>query len=83
MRSQKNSQTFQSRQRRYKKTEYRKINSHERARRLAKHYYKERQLCSSEGCLELGQRHHIDYTKPLDIVWLCHQHHLRIHSLVT
>ena len=37
--------------------------------------YPIRQLCSIEGCFELGERHHEDYSKPLDIVWLCRKHH--------
>lgn len=25
------------------------------------------------------QAHHHDYSKPLDVVWLCHQHHVELH----
>ena len=26
--------------------------------------------------------HHEDYTKPLDITWLCHQHHVEKHGMI-
>lgn len=28
---------------------------------------------------KLSQAHHNDYTKPLDVVWLCQQHHAQVH----
>ena len=33
------------------------------------------QPCSVSGCSELGERHHEDYSKPKEIVWLCKKHH--------
>lgn len=38
------------------------------------------QSCSIGGCEKTGERHHGDYSKPLDIVWLCKTHHEQIHS---
>jgi|SRR5215472_7140805 len=35
--------------------------------------------CSIEGCTNLGERHHPDYKKPKDIVWLCRKHHKAEH----
>lgn len=35
-------------------------------------------------CASCGQSpsfaHHEDYSKPLDIVWLCHRHHMQVHG---
>jgi len=33
------------------------------------------QVCGSED----SQKHHEDYSKPLDVVWLCRKHHLELH----
>ena len=37
--------------------------------------------CSAEGCTasENIQAHHEDYSKPLDVIWLCASHHSRLH----
>lgn len=36
--------------------------------------------CSINDCEKIGQRHHPDYSKPLDIIWLCSKHHGQAHS---
>jgi hypothetical protein len=46
---------------------------------IARKVFPIRQKCEVEGCSELGNRHHDDYTKPLDIKWLCDQHHAKRH----
>ena len=37
-----------------------------------------------EPCMVCGNRnsqaHHGDYTKPLDVIWLCPQHHSEVHT---
>lgn len=38
------------------------------------------QECSIAGCNKTGERHHDDYDKPLEITWLCRQHHREVHS---
>jgi hypothetical protein len=49
------------------------------AGRLARKKYPIAQMCSVLGCREKGQRHHPDYNKPEEIVWLCQQHHCDLH----
>lgn len=31
-------------------------------------------------CGTLGQAHHKDYSKPLEVTWLCHRHHMEAHG---
>ena len=33
-------------------------------------------FCGSEN----SQAHHYDYSKPLDVTWLCREHHLTLHG---
>jgi hypothetical protein len=37
-------------------------------------------------CIACGnpnsEGHHQDYTKPLEVVWLCKEHHAMLHSIV-
>ena len=42
--------------------------------------YPETQICEIDGCLEQGQRHHDDYSKPFEIRWLCRKHHKEEHK---
>jgi hypothetical protein len=37
----------------------------------------ERQPCH---CGARAEAHHPDYSKPLDVVWLCRPHHRQLHS---
>jgi hypothetical protein len=39
-----------------------------------------RQPCSMCGALK-AECHHPDYTKPLEIIWLCRRCHKRIHRI--
>jgi hypothetical protein len=50
-----------------------------KARHRANEIYKKAQVCSIKGCKKIGQRHHPDYKKPEDIIWLCEYHHKQIH----
>lgn len=52
-----------------------------KAHQVAKSLHPVRQGCSIVGCCALGQRHHPDYDRPEDIVWLCRYHHGRYHLL--
>jgi hypothetical protein len=33
-------------------------------------------------CGEKAQAHHPDYSRPLDVVWLCDKHHKEAHALI-
>lgn len=35
--------------------------------------------CENCGAIK-SQAHHVDYSKPLDVVWLCPMHHREIHA---
>jgi hypothetical protein len=37
-------------------------------------------MCSEEGCFLDGEKHHEDYSRPLDVVYLCKQHHIDRHK---
>ena len=49
------------------------------ARQAAQAKYPELKTCSVLGCYEIGERHHPDYQKRLEIVWLCKTHHEEVH----
>lgn len=36
--------------------------------------------CEVQGCIEKAQKHHEDYSKPLEVRWLCRDHHLMLHK---
>ena len=42
--------------------------------------YPDRQICSIEGCFELGEKHHPDYSNPDGFTWLCRKHHAELHA---
>ncbi len=64
---------------------YRKwsINNKEKRRayqvilRIAKKHNPIPQTCIIDGCEEIGERHHPDYSKPHEVVWICRYHHRR------
>jgi hypothetical protein len=44
----------------------------------------ERQPCQWPGCTvgaDQTQAHHTDYSKPLDVMWVCRKHHAHIHRM--
>jgi len=47
-------------------------------------YYVKRGLIKKTDCANCGnirsEAHHTDYTKPLEVIWLCRPCHLKIHN---
>jgi hypothetical protein len=39
-----------------------------------------REVCEVPSCEEVGQAHHDDYSRPLDVRWLCRVHHEALHK---
>jgi len=35
-----------------------------------------KQVCKIKDCDCMGQMHHEDYSKPLEVTWLCREHHM-------
>ncbi len=60
---------YRAAQKRYEQANPEKKSAHYFAKRIP------RVECSVEGCIELGERHHPDYSKPLEVESLCRQHH--------
>lgn len=80
----------QEQHRRYMR-EWRKKNKHkltpdQRRKDICRSYagvYKRRGLLEPEACKVCGspaQMHHPDYSKPLEVVWLCVKHHRELHQ---
>jgi hypothetical protein len=51
-----------------------------KARVLAYNHFREDVVCSIPNCSLLSERHHPDYTKPLEVVRLCTYHHQEVHK---
>ncbi len=52
------------------------------ARLIARIRYPRGRRCSVDGCKVKGERHHIDYSDPTAIIWLCRKHHAELHSML-
>lgn len=50
------------------------------ARIKASRVFKVPGKCSVDGCDNIGEKHHPDYNRPLDIVYLCKLHHVKLHQ---
>jgi hypothetical protein len=37
-------------------------------------------VCAVPGCAGEPEGHHPDYSRPLDVVWLCNKHHREAHA---
>jgi hypothetical protein len=62
----------------YKKNKYKNIAHNEVRKALRKGLIKRKNKC--ERCdRETAEAHHEDYSKPLEVIWLCHYCHKNIH----
>jgi hypothetical protein len=55
-------------------------NAQQKLRRAVKNGTVKKQLCWA--CGEKAEAHHPDYSRPLDVVWLCVVHHRQTHALI-
>jgi len=55
--------------------------THKRARSITNHAIRDGLLVRKpcEICGELAEAHHYDYSKPLEVRWLCRLHHWQVH----
>ena len=49
-------------------------------RTIAQREYPAPNQCQVKGCDKVGIRHHEDYDKPREIIWLCRSHHALLHN---
>ena len=71
----------------WRKTHRLKAGSEARKRmncRAYLHVYIRRGKLAKQACRECGnplvEAHHADYSKPLEVMWLCREHHLAKHG---
>lgn len=67
----------------YKKLQEKRYPDHIKARELVKRAIKSGKLikgtCIICGCKDVVA-HHTDYSKPLDVIWMCRKHHRELHD---
>lgn len=67
-------------QKRWREEDKKKQFSHKSANDKAIRVHPISKKCSIKGCSIIGERHHPDYSKPKEIIWLCKKHHRKIHT---
>ena len=69
---------------REKNRKWRKSNPHKRKAHMAVSYALEKGTLKKEPCVICGEEkvdaHHENYSKPLEVIWLCRKHHRRLHD---
>lgn len=68
------------RQRRYDAANPEKRAAHGAVKRALKRGDMHRQPCRECGTIANVHAHHEDYSRPLDVVWLCRKHHMERHQ---
>lgn len=67
-------------QKRYRSNNIEKVRKWGNANKQAQRRFYYSECCIIKECLSEGHRHHPDYSKPNEIVWLCRQHHRDAHT---
>jgi hypothetical protein len=73
---------IEDRRKAWKRWKNNNLETHKRTQRIqamARYYHPIKKTCSVENCQKLGERHHPDYSKPKEIIWLCKGHHEETH----
>lgn len=73
---------------RYNHEYYQKHKLENRSRKLFRYHIKagnvkESNICEECGSMKYIEAHHPDYSKPLDVIWMCKKCHKRIHKEIT
>ena len=71
-------QEYQQRHRRYAPEKHKAVQSVNNAIRDKRLFREHCEVCGSEN----AQAHHDDYSKPLEVRWLCFKHHRALHGQV-
>jgi hypothetical protein len=67
--------------RRWRKLNQEKVRAHSAvARAIRSGDLVRPETCQIEGCPRKPQAHHADYSRPLDVTWLCARHHSDTHT---
>lgn len=56
-----------------------KLAAHAAVRKALQHGALRRGTCAVCGSFRV-EAHHPDYSKPLDVIWLCRSHHVQLHA---
>ncbi len=72
---------YSSYQKKRRRKDPEKDSARRRVSRAVKNGELKRKPCEVCGSF-YSQAHHEDYSKPLDVIWLCRKHHLELHGKV-
>lgn len=79
--SKRNSDKFFKKNKEYKEKYSDKKMAHQKVQTALRNGSLMRKLC--EICnSEKAHAHHEDYSSPLDVIWLCHRHHMERHKML-
>lgn len=76
----KNREKILQKRRKWYESNQQKVEAHWKVTNAIKKGTLQRKPCENCGKTEKIDAHHEDYSKPLDVAWLCHRCHLRRHE---